>query len=285
MWGDPSQTAAANPTLSKFGQFKTDNTPHEYNIGGKRVESYFSPSDQTNTKILATIATANTDLHFCQFVITRSDDAYQIKNQISANNLTAKGIIDDTTSSSTVYGILSPSMGANLATYGHGWLLHHKYLIVDQSNTASDPLVLTGSHNWSNAGDQKNDENTVIVHDASTANQYYQDFTARWCERNGSTSACGNTTTSINDINKENVISVYPNPNSGDFIINMEVIERTTATVNLFDFSGKNVYKKQEQLENGSTKLEVKTNQLSKGIYLLQLSASGKQYSKKIIVE
>lgn len=58
-------------------------------------------------------------------------------------------------------------------------LLHHKYMIVDV-NSASDPFVVTGSMNWSANGDDTNDENTLIIHDAAIANQFYQEFAARY---------------------------------------------------------------------------------------------------------
>ena len=61
---------------------------------------------------------------------------------------------------------------------GEDSLLHHKYLIVDVDST-SDPTVVTGSMNWSANGDDTNDENTLIIHDAPIANQFYQEFAAR----------------------------------------------------------------------------------------------------------
>jgi hypothetical protein len=70
MWGTATQTAAAVPSASKFGQYKKDNTPHEFVVGGTPVQLYFSPSDQTNTHILEAIETANTDLYFAQFAMT-----------------------------------------------------------------------------------------------------------------------------------------------------------------------------------------------------------------------
>lgn len=206
MWGDSSQIAPPNLTLSRFGQFKTDNTPHEYLIGGKRVESYFSPSDQVNTQLIKTIQTADYDLYFALMVITRSDLGYALHDQIQQHTLTAKGIIDDASTSPTPYGILSPLMGQNLAVNGHNWIFHHKYLLVDASNTSSDPVTLTGSHNWSSGADQKNDENTVIVHDAAITNQYYQEFMGRWCERNG-----GNCQLGLEEM-QETAPVVYPNP-------------------------------------------------------------------------
>ena len=34
--------------------------------------------------------------------------------------------------------------------------------------------------NWSANGEDTNDENTLIIHDAAIANQFYQEFAARY---------------------------------------------------------------------------------------------------------
>jgi phosphatidylserine/phosphatidylglycerophosphate/cardiolipin synthase-like enzyme len=52
-------------------------------------------------------------------------------------------------------------------------------MIVDHGTT-SDPFVITGSMNWSANGEDTNDENTLIIHDAAIANQFYQEFAARY---------------------------------------------------------------------------------------------------------
>jgi len=65
---------------------------------------------------------------------------------------------------------------------GVTYQIHHKYGIIDQGVSAADPMVFTGSHNWSSAAENNNDENTVFVHDQVVANQYYQEFLARYCE-------------------------------------------------------------------------------------------------------
>nr|WP_294862279.1 phospholipase D-like domain-containing protein [uncultured Fluviicola sp.] len=279
MWGDSSQTSQPNMTLSKFGQFKTDNTPHEYIIGGKRVESYFSPSDQVNTQILNTIATADDDLHFAVMVITRSDLAYAIRDRIQQQTLDAKGIIDDASTSATPYGILSPPMGQNLAVNGHNWIFHHKYIIIDESNTSSDPIVLTGSHNWSNGADQKNDENTVIVHDASIANQYYQEFMGRWCERNGTVCSLG-----LDEAIKNQDLSVYPNPNQGNFSFQVAG-DGNMAEINLTDIMGKEVYATELKTETGNNIFHVTTQSLKKGIYFLNYIVDGQSMTSRIVIE
>lgn len=279
MWGDTSQTAAANTSLSRFGQFKTDNTPHEYIIGGKRVESYFSPSDQTNAQILKTIATANSDLHFGVMVITRTDLGYAIRDQIQQQSLDSKGMVDDANSSSAAYTILSPQMGQNLAVNGHNWIFHHKYLVVDESNPSSDPTVLTGSHNWSSGANQMNDENTVIVHDASIANQYYQEFMGRWCERNN-----GNCLLGVNELSGDQQINAFPNPNNGTFILNAPG-NGSAAKVSLTDITGKQVYTTEIQTVQGNNTFDITTSSLRRGVYLLNYTTNGKTMTTRILIQ
>ncbi|HSD63926.1 MAG TPA: phospholipase D-like domain-containing protein, partial [Ignavibacteriaceae bacterium] len=50
MWG--SDTDIPNPANAKFGSMKSDNTPHYFDIGGREVQLYFSPSDGTTSKII-----------------------------------------------------------------------------------------------------------------------------------------------------------------------------------------------------------------------------------------
>jgi len=46
--------------------------------------------------------------------------------------------------------------------------------------TNSDPAVVTGSTNWSANGNNTNGENLSIIHDAEIANQFLQEFYARY---------------------------------------------------------------------------------------------------------
>jgi phosphatidylserine/phosphatidylglycerophosphate/cardiolipin synthase-like enzyme len=267
MWGDTSVTSSPNSTLAKFGQFKKDNTPHEYVVNGKRVESYFSPSDGTTSHILSTIATANTDLYFGLLLITRSDLATKIANQITSNSLTSKGILHDTSNASVPYFILKGPMGSNLKINSFSWLFHHKYMIVDQSNISSDPILLTGSHNWSNSGETKNDENIVIVHDATTANLYFQEFTQRWNEQ----------FTGIVEYNKDGSVLVYPNPASGT--INFKLESENPKQVTLLDVFGRIVY------TSKGNQYSIDVSKLSNGIYNLLITTDVHSYNSRIVVE
>lgn len=187
MWGDTG--SYPNLTLSKFGPNKTDLGRHIFHIGGKTVELYFSPSDHTDAHIQSAINSANTDLYVGMYTFTISSDANAIVTRHTVGVYTPVIVDENSTLAGSAYGILSSGLGTLLKTHTGFTIYHNKMLIVDPSNTCSDPLVLTGSHNWSNAADTKNDENTLIIHNDTIANIYYQSFHANYSDLGGTLTA------------------------------------------------------------------------------------------------
>jgi phosphatidylserine/phosphatidylglycerophosphate/cardiolipin synthase-like enzyme len=182
MFGSLGETA--NPNLARFGPTKQDNTPHYTIINGTKVEVYFSPSDQTTSRIIQALSTANSNIFFGLLTFTRDD----IREQLIASKnagVVVRGMIDQQPSE---LGTLQ-SAGVDAMQAGHSvitGLFHHKYGIIDPFNDASDPLVITGSHNWSTAAEVDNDENTLIIHSGIIARQYVQEFSERYKESGGS---------------------------------------------------------------------------------------------------
>ncbi len=195
MWGDTG--TAPNPVTARFGPFKSDLGRHFFNIGGKTVELYFSPSDNTDAHIQSAINSANTDLYFSVYTFTMASCASAILARNTAGVYTP-GIIDEnSTISGAAYPMLNAGLGSLMKTRTGFQIHHHKTLIVDPSNFCSDPLVLTGSHNWTNQADTKNDENTLIIHSDTLANIYYQSFAGEYAVMGGTVSPiapCATTT-------------------------------------------------------------------------------------------
>ena len=192
MWGSNTAT----PGTSLFGSRKTDNTPHILNIGGKTVESYFSPTDNVNARLLDTIASADNDLHFESMLVTRADLGRAIANQVTQRGITAcsDGLVNDTSGTAGyAFRLAQAGLGSRLiikrAGAGFG-IMHHKTLIVDAGASQSDPTVFVGSHNWTASADTENDENTLVVHDARVTNRYYQEYAARIAEQNAGFTVC-----------------------------------------------------------------------------------------------
>ena len=207
MWG--STTLTPNMVTSKFGLYKTDNTPHHYITGGRTIDSYFSPSDGVTSKIIAAINTANTDIDIATMLITRSDISNAIINKFNSGLTNTNLVVDSQNPSGNQINTLQAGLSTNRAVvFTASGIMHHKFMVIDNFNSTSDPQVLVGSHNWSNSAETKNDENTLIVHDANIANQYYQAFAYLFQLAGG-----------VLDVN-QNVLTdtsliIYPNPTSG----------------------------------------------------------------------
>lgn len=172
MWG--SQDEFPDETQSRFGSKKKDNTPHLFRMGSTLVELYFSPSDRTNYYIDEKIKQATNNISFALLTFTKDDLAESfIANYKMGINV--RGIIDNINDNGSEYALLIQN-GVPVKDHTPSTILHHKYAIMDEA------MVVTGSHNWSNAANSINDENTVIIHDAAVANVFRQEFEARWNE-------------------------------------------------------------------------------------------------------
>lgn len=272
MWG--SNTAQPNEEYSKFGADKTDNTPHEFIIGGNRVECYFSPSDGTNQQLVNAIHSADNNLNVGTMLITRTDLALAISDA-KARGVATNVLTEGDANTETVNSILSDALGSGSyvfdnVTYG---ILHHKYAVIDNNKSAYDPLVITGSHNWSNSANEINDENTLIIHNEDIANQYYQNFTARFKANNGMLA----TNTSL--VKNQQETYFYPNPARSKIKV---VSPEKISGIAIYNLSG---IKIMETEKGNSNTFDVNISHLNPGLYFLKVSVnSGKESSHKIMV-
>jgi phosphatidylserine/phosphatidylglycerophosphate/cardiolipin synthase-like enzyme len=276
MWG--SSTLTPNLVNSKFGPYKTDNTPHTFIIGGKTVESYFSPSDDTNTHIISTINTANSDIDIATMLITRTDITTALLDKFNSG-MTNINLVTDTQNPTgnqflAIQAGLSPNHVVKSSFSG---IMHHKFMVVDNFAPTSDPLVLLGSHNWSSAAQTKNDENTLIVHDANIANQYYQSFAYLYLQAGGIIT----NPLSVNDNTWASNWTIYPNPSIGIFHIeNSSSTTPENTTLNVIDILGRTILTKTYNPNSPQTiDLSNKTN----GMYFIQLQNQNQSTNFKIL--
>ena len=246
-----------------FGNNKSDNTPHKFLADGKLVEVYFSPSDQTTSHILETIENVDNTLEFGLLSFTRDDLGQAVIDKDIEFGVTVRGIIEQENGTGSEFATLAAASVDVRSHTGVTHIFHHKYLIVDANFISADPIVLTGSHNWSNNAENNSDENTIIIHDAISANIYLQEFEKRWGE-------LGNAN-AINDlINVE--VSIFPNPSAG--IINI-ISDLKINQINVYAVDGKHL-----------STTERKTIDIPiKGIYFLKIITDKGMTVRKVIVE
>ena len=293
MWGSDGNEPDANN--SKFGNDKSNNTPHHFIVNGSEFEVYFSPSDNTTLNISNALKSADEEINFALLVFTNN----QLGNTIvekQNEGVNVSGIIEQINTQGSEYEYLLDE-GVNVMSHqGFGDSFHHKYCIVDHANTDSDPLVITGSHNWSGVAETNNDENTMIIHDANIVNQFYQEFYARLNELENQVEISYNcvgkacidpmdgsgtysslvacefvcTSTSI-DESKTQEIDFYPNPNNGTFTLNLIGLESENIEYKIIDIQGKNIITDYTTITNGLNKIEISTN-LKAGLYFIEFA-------------
>ena len=275
MWG--STTAVPDSSLAKFGTAKTAIGINTFHIDGHLVELYFSPSDNPDSHIASTILTANKDLYVGIYDITRTGDATDIVN-MSHSGVYTLVVADPYTPSSSpsVNSILSNGLGFNYVVYNGYYIYHNKMMIVDPSDTCSDPIVLTGSENWTSAGTNYNDENILIIHSDTLANLYYQAFINDFTTVGGGSFAhpngiCGgslvNAVPALNG--NEGQIAVYPNPAATELTISTS---GQLTTVAISDLLGQTVYSSGYNIN--AQKAVVDVSALSAGVYLVKVNGN-----------
>ncbi len=281
MWGSTGTTP--NATNARFGSTKKNNTPHEFIINGKRVECYFSPTDGVNTQIVQHINTTNHDLNIATMLLTRIEIANAIATSKTAGNIVNMLTDDDGTNDGTVNTTLLAALGStHYVYYTKSGIMHNKYMIIDQGAPDSDPQVWTGSHNWSASADVDNDENTLVIHDATIANIYYQNFAKLFVDNNGILTGL----TDFSKVSNKSQLVVYPNPSqNGSVTVFCNLLSADKGTIQLFDITGKLVFERSITLSNGNNILKYNFPRSYKGMYLLRIKTAEKVLNQKVLFE
>lgn len=263
MWG--TSTAFPDYSASTFGPYKLDNTPHSYNINGTIVNSYFSPSDGTTSKIIDAINSADSDIDIAIMLITRADISSALINKYNSGITSTQLVMDTQNPSGNQKSVLQAGISTSqVRTDATSGVMHHKFMVIDNFDSSSDPLVLVGSHNWSASAENRNDENTLIVRDLNIANQYYQAFAYLYQLSGGVLSTDGFSV-------GKNELIVYPNPSNGLFTIEAPSNAVTDVEVRVYGILGNRISTHRFSTLNIQT-IDL-TNQAA-GMYLITVSSS-----------
>ncbi len=149
---------------------RTENT--KIILNNKTIEIYFCPEDWCANKAIKTINNANKSIYFAAFSFTHEKIAEAIinKNKNTNNKTEIKGVMEKSQYSKySVYDMLKDG-GIDVRWDSNPANMHHKFFIIDEK------IVITGSFNPTLSGDNRNDENLVIMHDEEIAKLYLEEF-------------------------------------------------------------------------------------------------------------
>ena len=274
MWG----SSDANPGIFnvKFGPSKSNNTPHNFSINGIRMESYFSPTDNTTAKMVEVINNAQSDVNFALLTFTNNDLGNAVLNA-HRDNINVRGIIDNINDTGGEYNFLAGN-GVNVTPDNTSKSTHHKYCIVDAK--VGNSVVITGSHNWSGGAETRNDENTLIIYDDIIANVFIQEFEARWCEVQGGS----NCVTSVETVDyiEGFEYTVYPNPVTVNSQLDIKSSIRRDIQISIYDLNGRLLNTNIIRNFEGQTSRSLDLNGLSNGQYILSIVADDQLLTQQI---
>ena len=174
---------AANLYTKEFeqmlnGKFHTKkeklNLPNKFKISTSEVEIYFSPKDKQSARIIELIKNAKNYIYMPAFLITHTKIANALL-EAKNRNVDVRVIIDaNSTSTRNSKHALLRRNGILLKTENYAGKLHSKMIIID------DKYLITGSMNFSNSGENKNDENMLVIKNTQIAKAHKNFFLYLW---------------------------------------------------------------------------------------------------------
>jgi len=178
----------------RFGSKKTARAVRpEVPVEGGTIGLHFSPKEDTLTRLREVIGTAETRIYFLAFSFTLSEVATDLI-AARARGVEVVGVFDKGSASSSwsqddalAAAGVSVFVDGNDNTSGFaGGRLHHKVMIIDAGGV--DPIVVTGSYNWSASATNSNDETLAILRGKSLVAPFVGEFCRVYGHSSASTS-------------------------------------------------------------------------------------------------
>lgn len=156
MFGPDVVAQTPNPTLT---------------LDSTRVDTFFSPDDGVLKALIPVLSGAEESIYFLAFSFT-SNDLGAIVRAKAEEGLTIRGVMDDEQIKSNQGTEFDPfrQAGLDVLIDGIEGQMHHKVFIVDEK------IVVLGSYNFSQAAEERNDENLLIIYNEEIAEQFVKEF-------------------------------------------------------------------------------------------------------------
>lgn len=139
-------------------------------LGGSSVVNAFSPDEPITDEIVQRLEAAQQSIEVMAFAFTSDPVADQL---IAAKDrgLAVRVVMESRNAKGTGSEMVKlRDAGVDIHSDGNCYIMHHKVIIID------DHLVITGSFNFTRAAQEQNDENVLIVDDASLAARFKEEF-------------------------------------------------------------------------------------------------------------
>jgi len=151
-----------------FGDGEKVKYPKLY-FNGFLVENYFCSEDHCEEQVIELLKKAQSRIYFMTFSFTSDGIGEEIIRNFYSG-IDVRGVFDASQAGNrySEYNKFR-NLGIDVRKDGNKGFMHHKVFIVDDS-------VVFGSYNPTSAGNEKNDENVLIIHDKNITEKFVQEF-------------------------------------------------------------------------------------------------------------
>jgi len=294
MWG--SNTGTPDESVSRFGSRKTDNIPHQMMVNETRIQVYMSPSDQATRAIVSAVREAEQSLCFAIFSFTSDSVSQAMYDQWSnLNNFKLSGIFDSDQkdndgAASQWEEMIEWNPAPDVFLDNEQGYLHHKYMLIDHHT--ENPLLITGSQNWSVSGGDKNDENVLIIQNRDMCGRYLQEFASRYHAAGGGEDLTASLIQHkrMKKLPQIHLYPNFPNPFNGRTLFRYRIESEQKVRIQICNLNGRLLKKLTDQIQPAGT-YSISwdgTNSagqfVSSGVYLFSLLGTDYLQSQKLIL-
>jgi phosphatidylserine/phosphatidylglycerophosphate/cardiolipin synthase-like enzyme len=159
-------------TAKKFGLASPEGkTAAAVATAGGAVEVYFAPEDRVAARVIRAIREARTSIHFLAFSYTSDSIAGAMIGRVP-DGLSVFGVLEGTqvrSNAGNQFAVLEAG-GATVYLDANPRNMHHKVILLDGG------IVITGSYNFTDSAEHKNDESLLILHNPELAGLFEAEF-------------------------------------------------------------------------------------------------------------
>ncbi|MBN2142210.1 DUF1669 domain-containing protein [Candidatus Woesearchaeota archaeon] len=149
-------------------------------FNSQELENYFCPEDGCESQVMKELRKADESVYFMTFSFTSDQIGKELIRMAREDCIEVKGVFDKSqVASNREYSeypwMKSAGMDVKTAAGKDGkGKMHHKVFIIDNET------VITGSYNPTESGNERNDENLLIIREPATVEEYIREFERIW---------------------------------------------------------------------------------------------------------
>lgn len=138
--------------------------------GKIEVTPHFSPDTTITDKVVDAINSSKESIYFAVFSFTKDEIGEALIKKHNEEGIEVIGVFESQQIS--IYSEYDRLKKEGLRVFedANKYNLHHKFFIVDKE------IVITGSANFSNNAEKRNDENLLVIKNKDIAERYYKEF-------------------------------------------------------------------------------------------------------------